>query len=70
VDFIRINTAVNSLLDACFASNDPVETLYCELERLRTQEGWKESEIRQVQIAALRTLRSITERPLAASEPS
>ena len=35
VDSIMINAAVNSLLDACFASDDPVGTLYSELERLR-----------------------------------
>jgi hypothetical protein len=55
----RIHAAVTSLLNACYASDDPAATLRAELKRLRATGKCSELQMAQLEAMALRTVKSI-----------
>lgn len=62
MDADRIHAAVTSLLNACYESNDPVVTLYAEVETYRASGEWSQLQLAQLQLMALQTLKSIVSR--------
>jgi hypothetical protein len=56
----KIAAAVQPLLDACLASDDPMAQLHVELDRLRATNAWLEMELRQLHVLALESVKRIT----------
>ncbi|MEX2140442.1 MAG: hypothetical protein WD894_14360 [Pirellulales bacterium] len=65
MDSLKTNGTVQSLLDACFAADDPVACLNFELDRLRATGEWSELEIQRLQSMTLNTRKAIARRPVA-----
>jgi hypothetical protein len=63
MDINKINTAVQPLLDACYADSDPVARLHSELDRLRATGDWLEMELRQLLILTLASVKQMIKRP-------
>ena len=62
MDSMKINSTVQSLLDACFAADDPVACLDGELVRLRATGEWSELEIHRLKNMTLETRKAIARR--------
>jgi hypothetical protein len=63
MDINKISAAVQPLLDACFAADDPVAQLHLELDRLRASGNWLEMELRQLQILTLASVKRMVHGP-------
>jgi hypothetical protein len=62
MDIDKINAAVQPLLDACLAADDPAACLHSELDRLRATGTWLEAELKHVQLMALHALKVMVEK--------
>jgi len=65
MDSMKINTTVQSLLDACVAADDPIACLSFELDRLRATGEWSEFEIHRLQNMALSARKDTARRSAA-----
>jgi hypothetical protein len=63
MDTQKINNAVQPLMEACFAADDPVARLHAELDRLRASGNWLEMELRQLQILTLASVKRMVKGP-------
>jgi len=55
----KIRTAVQVILSACFASDDPVACFHAEIDRLSASGEWSELEIRDLHSMALDAVQQI-----------
>jgi hypothetical protein len=62
----RINAAAQEILQAYLAANDPVATLYIELDRLRKTGDWFELELKRLEVLLLESAKQINKDRAAA----
>ncbi len=61
MDAEKINAAAREILDACYASPDPVVTIGQEIDDLRRSGTWTGGELRQLQVSVLAVLRGLAD---------
>jgi hypothetical protein len=55
----KVNSAIRSILDACYASNDPLLALQAQMYELRHSGKWSERQIGDVRTAVLGILKGM-----------
>jgi hypothetical protein len=63
VDRHEINSAVQGCLVRCCAATEVLAALATSLEELRRQEGWAERDVHDVELAVLKVLNGIVDKP-------